>query len=457
MENQTGKDNKQNFYNSEIPADWEISSFEEVFSFLSTFSFSREQLTDEKTADEVLYIHYGDIHAKFGNEILDFETELRIPFLKDGFLKKEEMEDAKFPFLKDGDLIIADASEDYDGVCECVELKNVNGRKVIGGLHTFAARDENNKTALGFRTYFFKNRRVVRELMRIATGISVYGVSKTNLSKVKLALPPLAEQRKIAAILSTCDIAIENCEKLITVKFSNKRALMQQLLTGRKRFLGFEKRDWVEVRLSDVFDRVTRKNNEGNTNVVTISARRGFVRQNEFFNKFVASETLDNYFLVQKGEFCYNKSYSNGYPWGATKRLKEFEKAVVTTLYICFKLRNETNHSEEFFEHFFEFGSLERGLTKIAHEGGRAHGLLNVTPSDFFTLKITIPPTIEEQKRIAAVLNACDAEINLLTKKLEALKNQKRGLMQQLLTGKIRVNVGEAGLKNNGTPAVGVN
>src|SRR4030042_6301946 len=168
------------FYNSTIPVDWATPEFEKVFSFLKTFSYSRDQLTDEKTVDEIQYIHYGDIHAKFENEVLDFESEKRIPYLLDGIITKSESEDENFPLLKDGDLIIADASEDYEGVCNCVELKNINGRKIISGVHTFAVRGIEGEIAFGFRTYALNNQQVVRGLRRIATGISVYGVSKTN-------------------------------------------------------------------------------------------------------------------------------------------------------------------------------------------------------------------------------------------------------------------------------------
>ena len=128
---------------------------------------------------------------------------------------------------------------------------------------------------------------------------------------------------------------------------------MQNLMSGKKRLKGFEKKKWEEPTMGDVFERVTRKNSEQNTNVVTISAQRGFVRQTDFFTKTIASDIIDNYFLVEKGEFCYNKSYSNGYQWGATKRLKDFEKAVVTTLYICFGLKNSQQNSGDFFEQYF--------------------------------------------------------------------------------------------------------
>ena len=265
----------------------------------------------------------------------------------------------------------------------------------------------------------------------------VPSLSASTISKIKILLPPLAEQKAIAQVLSTADSAIQKTEKLIAQKELRKKWLMQQLLTGKKRLKGFNGK-WKEKKLFDLFERVTRKNDEGNTNVVTISAQRGFVKQNDFFNKTVASETLDNYFLVQRGEFCYNKSYSNGYPWGATKRLNTFDKAVVTTLYICFGIKDENQSNPDFFEQFFEANLLDKGLTKIAHEGGRAHGLLNVTPSDFFSLKL-MTPSIEEQIAIAKLLQAADKEISLLKAKAVKLREQKKGLMQVLLTGKKRL------------------
>jgi type I restriction enzyme S subunit len=280
----------------------------------------------------------------------------------------------------------------------------------------------------------------LRQLRGIATGTtSVAAIYGRDLESIKFLLPPLPEQKAIAQVLSTADDAIHNTEKLIAQKELRKKWLMQQMLTGKKRLKGFGG-EWKEKKLSDLFDRVTRKNTEGNTTVVTISAQRGFVRQTDFFNKNIASEITDNYFLVERGEFCYNKSYSNGYPWGATKRLNDFDKAVVTTLYICFGVKDQKKTNPEFFEQYFGANHLDKGLTKIAHEGGRAHGLLNVTPSDFFSLKVTVP-SYEEQTAIAQVLQAADKEISLLKAKAEKLREQKKGLMQQLLTGKVSLKI----------------
>jgi type I restriction enzyme, S subunit len=263
-------------------------------------------------------------------------------------------------------------------------------------------------------------------------------LSTTEIRKFKFPIPPLPEQKAISYILTLMDIIIQKNNHLIVIKELQKKWMMQNLLTGKKRFRSFEKEKWIETSLEDLFKRVTRKNSEQNTNVVTISAQRGFVKQTDFFSKTIASDIIDNYFLVEKGEFCYNKSYSNGYPWGATKRLKDFDKAVVTTLYICFGLKKPKTDSGDFFEQYFEANLLDRGLTKIAHEGGRAHGLLNVTPSDFFSLKILIPFP-KEQIAIAQLLKVADKEIQILKAKTDNLRTQKKGLMQQLLSGKKRL------------------
>ncbi len=268
-----------------------------------------------------------------------------------------------------------------------------------------------------------------------------------HLLSFSFLVPPLPEQRKIAKILSTWDKAISTTEKLIETSKQQKKALMQQLLTGKKRLVNPEtgkvfEGEWEEVKLSYFFDRVTEKNKGQSTNVVTISAQHGLIRQEEFFKKSVASETLDNYFILRKGQFAYNKSYSNGYPMGAIKRLNRYEDAVVTSLYICFELKNEQMASSCFMEQYFESGLLNRGLTKVAAEGGRAHGLLNVKPADFMALAI-IAPQLNEQQKIASVLTAADKEIEVLETKLAHLKQEKKALMQQLLTGKRRVKVDE--------------
>jgi type I restriction enzyme S subunit len=264
-------------------------------------------------------------------------------------------------------------------------------------------------------------------------------INKSTFEKIKLLFPPLPEQEKIAEILGLWDDAIEKLSKLIEAKKLQKKGLMQKLLTGKHRLKGFSE-PWKEVKLGDVARKICNKNKENCLNVVTISAQNGFINQEDFFKKSVSSNTLTGYYLIKKGDFGYNRSYSKGYPMGVIKRLNNYMQGVVSTLYICFRPL-DTEINSDFFEQYSECGLLNKELYKVAQEGARNHGLLNISLEDFFSRKLTIPTDISEQKAIADVLSAADEEIDVLNKKLEALKKQKQGLMQQLLTGKIRVKV----------------
>lgn len=339
------------------------------------------------------------------------------------------------PFLmKKGDILYSH----INSLSQIGKVAYYNGdQKIYHGMNLLLLRANNclDKQYLYYILLTEHMRHVAQVIAKPA--VNQASISISDLKRVKLPVPPLVEQQKIAEVLSTWDTAIEKQTQLIKKLELRKKGLMQQLLTGKKRLPGFNKK-WEKIKLGDICERVTRKNTEDNKNVMTISAQRGFVVQTDFFNKSVASETLESYYLVLKDEFCYNKSYSNGYPMGAIKRLSEADKAVVTSLYICFNVKSRIRVSIDYLSFYFDNGGLNRGLTKIANEGGRAHGLLNVTPTDFFGLAFNIP-SFEEQTTIAKVLTAADREIELAQQKLELLRQQKRGLMQQLLTGKKRV------------------
>jgi type I restriction enzyme, S subunit len=238
-------------------------------------------------------------------------------------------------------------------------------------------------------------------------------------------------------VLGVWDESIDLLERLIGRVRSRKQGLMQQLLTGKKRFKEFEGSEWKRYHFKDIFRRITRKNTVNNSNILTISGTHGLINQRDFFNKRVAADNLDGYYLIEKGEFAYNKSYSNGYPLGAIKRLDRYDTGVLSTLYICFGLSNALN-SGDFMAHYFESGIFNKEIYGIAQEGARNHGLLNIGVNDFFELFLRIP-SLPEQEKIAAVLTAADEEISTLEKQLAAYKQQKLGLMQQLLTGSIRI------------------
>lgn len=147
-------------------------------------------------------------------------------------LRADKTEGLELSLLEEGDLVIADASEDFDGVCDCMEVKNIENKKVTAGLHTFAARDASGKTANGFRSYLLKHEAVSKRLKQISTGVSVHGVSKGNLQKVLLFVPPIDEQEAIAEVLSDADQEIEKLEAKLARWKEQKTYLLNELVTG---------------------------------------------------------------------------------------------------------------------------------------------------------------------------------------------------------------------------------
>lgn len=259
-------------------------------------------------------------------------------------------------------------------------------------------------------------------------------ISTSDLKRVKIAVPPLAEQRKIAEVLGVWDEAIEKQARLIEKLALRKRALMQRLLSAKLRLPGFSK-PWKEHKIADLFSLINDTNDRQEHIPMTISAKSGFISQKDKFDRVIAGDSLHRYILLKKGDFAYNKGNSNLYEMGCIYHLNE-ESALVPFVYICFRSKGSVNI--DFYSHFFINHGLDRQLKKIITSGARGDGLLNVDKKDFFALNVPYP-TIEEQTAIAEVLTAADREIELAKEKLERLRRQKRGLMQQLLTGKKRV------------------
>ncbi|EGO2610628.1 restriction endonuclease subunit S [Enterococcus faecalis] len=201
----------------------------------------------------------------------------------------------------------------------------------------------------------------------------------------------------------------------------------------RLRFRGFSE-DWELCKLGRVVERVTRKNKElKSTLPLTISAQEGLIDQNVFFNKSVASRDVSGYYLIYNGEFAYNKSYSNGYPWGAIKRLNRYDMGVLSTLYIIFKPKNIDSN---FLEKYYDTSCWYHEVSKHAAEGARNHGLLNIAASDFLRTELTVPKSVEEQRKIGNFLKQLDDTITLHQRKLEQLKELKKAYLQVMFPAK---------------------
>lgn len=267
---------------------------------------------------------------------------------------------------------------------------------------------------------------------KVATKTAVPYMNKENCNSIPICHPEIIEQTKIADFLTAIDDRISQLAQKCELLEQYKKGVMQKIFSQELRFKDEEGRTfpaWEEKRLGDIATRVKRKNTEDNKNVLTISAQQGLINQEEFFNKSVSAKDVTNYYLLHKGEFAYNKSYSNGYPMGAIKCLNRYEKGVVSTLYICFKLKN--NNVNSFFEYYFESGKHNTEIEKVAQEGARNHGLLNIGVDDFFSILLSIPSK-PEQEKIAGFLSAVDEKISQAQAQLEAAKRYKQGLLQQM-------------------------
>ena len=171
---------------------------------------------------------------------------------------------------------------------------------------------------------------------------------------------------------------------------------------------------WEQRKLREIVERVVRKNtNNESTLPLTISAQYGLVDQITYFNNRVASRDISNYYLVLNGEFAYNKSTSDGFPFGAVKRLDLYPKGVLSTLYIVFSLRDQEQISSDFLSVFFDTDRWHRGVAERAAEGARNHGLLNISTEDFFDIDLRIPKEKREQDKIGALFRGIDHLITL--------------------------------------------
>lgn len=188
--------------------------------------------------------------------------------------------------------------------------------------------------------------------------------------------------------------------------------------------------------MKDAFERITDPVPETVQAVLSITAKTGFVDQREKFSKVIAGKAFKNYVHLKRGEFSYNKGNSLTYPQGCIYRLKEFDEGAAPAVYFSFRIRRPDVEGE-FYRFYFLHGLLNPQLRGLISSSARGNGLLNVDAEDFFNMRIDFP-SLAEQQKIAAILNTADLEVVQLKKQLAALRRQKQGLMQVLLTGKVR-------------------
>lgn len=210
------------------------------------------------------------------------------------------------------------------------------------------------------------------------------------------------------------------------------------MIAPKVRFPGFHD-EYINDSLSEISDRVRRKNSDNQTDIpLTIASIEGLVDQRTYFGKTVASKDMSGYYLLQNGEFAYNKSYSKGFPVGSIKRLDKYAQGALSTLYICFALKEDADVTSDYLVQYFNSPAWYEAVNEVCAEGARNHGLLNVSPDDFFATAHHFAPTKEEQEKVAYFLSLYDKKIETQMAKVEALETRRKGLLQQIFSQEIR-------------------
>lgn len=310
------------------------------------------------------------------------------------------------------------------------------------GSHRFPMyRPVNDRVDIDYLISYFLTKRGTDILETASPGGA--GRNKTlgqdRFLKSKITLPPIEEQRKIAAILTTQDRVIELKEKRLAEKQRQKKYLMQQLLTSKKRLPGFSE-EWKIKPLKKLTEKQKKKNHGFQYRLVlSNSAQHGIVSQDQEFDKeIVNEERIDGYYVVIPGAFVYNPRISVTAPCGPINVNETGETGIMSPLYTVFTI-SSPQISQDFLKYYFQSSCWYKYVKEVANYGAR-YDRISISDGDFFDMPIPLP-TKEEQSYIAEVLSTADHEIDLLQQDIEQEKQKKKALMQLLLTGIVRVKI----------------
>lgn len=376
-----------------IPDDWKLMTIDQIFEFHSTSNYSKAQML---TNGEIGCFHYGLIHS-LPNKNYDIRTGVKY------FVTKQQ---ANYEFIKEGDVVMVDASEDLSGVNKSIEISGVQDKLYISGLHTYLLRDR------GFFEKYFRgpilNSHFTKaQFYRLAVGMKVFGVSKQQLKTVLLPIPTKSEQTAIANALSDTDAYITSLEKLIEKKRQIKQGAMQELLKPKD--------GWELTSLGNVV-----KINKGH--LITDSTRidgdipviAGGKKPAYFHNK--PNRNQNTITISGSGASAGYVSFHD-YPIFASD---------------CSTIEENNKISIHFIYYFLQ--SNQEKIYKMQTGGAQPH----IHPSDLKPMQIAIPSK-DMQISIANILIEMDKEVSLLEFKLNKGNRIKQGMMQNLLTGKIRL------------------
>ena len=398
----------------EFSGEWEETTLGKISEITKGSGISKDQLSEQGSP----CILYGELYTKYKSEIIG------------EVYSRTELDSSSLVKSKANDVIIPCSGETAIDIstARCVPFNNI----LLGGdLNIIRLKNDDG----GFFAYQLNGVRKT-DIARVAQGVSVVHLYGENLKQITVYHPAIEEQKKITRLLSLIDERIATQNKIIEDLKLLRDAISDAMFctpkqsAPRKRIKGFYS-DWQKVHLKDICSRVSQKNTNGRCDLVlTIAAKYGLVSQLDFFNKSVASENLEGYYLLQKGDFAYNKSYSSEYTCGAVKRLERYEEGVLSPLYICFR-PDPSKVNSDYLSYYFESTKWYREIMDISVEGARNHGLLNISVVDYFNTIHRIP-NMDEQKCIANVIKAIMHKISSEQTILDCYIKQRIFLLRQM-------------------------
>ncbi|WP_282031753.1 restriction endonuclease subunit S [Winogradskyella eximia] len=410
----------------EFKGEWEVKRYGEIYSFYTTNSFSRDNLNYKK--GEVKNIHYGDIHTKF-SMLFDIDKEI-VPFINEEIdLSRIKNEN----YCQEGDLVIADASEDYNDVGKTIEIINLNNEKTLAGLHTFLARPNKYKMQKGFAGYLVQSWKVRKQIMTIAQGSKVLGIATGRLSKIILDIPKLPEQQKIANFLTAVDTKLQQLTRKKTLLEVYKKGVMQQLfsqqlrfkpdasqlsLRGTKQSVTNETQfpDWEEKKFGSVAKFI---NGKAYKQIELLSSGKYRVLRvgNLFSNNewYYSDLELDNDKYIEKGDLIY--------AWSASFGPRFWDEEKVIYHYHIWKVKPNKEVNKNFLYHVFMY---DVDKIKLQSQGGT---MFHITKGNIES-RIFKFPIVKEQQKIANYLSALDAKIELVHVQITKTQGFKKGLLQ---------------------------
>lgn len=418
--------NKPGYKNTKlgwIPEDWDVYKLSDLFTFRNGINADKDsygkgiKFINVREVTESHYLTY---------EMIPGMVSLTNDKINNNLVIK-------------GDILFNRTSETLEEIgLTAVYLDNP---KVVFGGFVIRAREKDRRIDNAFKMYCFEEPKIRKQIISKGQGAVRANIGQNDLSKVIIALPSFPEQQKIAQILSTWDRAIEKTEQLIEKKQLLKKGLMQQLFKGKMRFekfkegnelqktkIGLIPKDWETKKASEIFENISVKNNDEDEELLSATQEYGVIPRNMLEGKVtMPTGNLKSFKLVEKGDFVISlRTFQGGIE-------HSYYRGLASPAYTVLKEKIEIN--KDFYRHLFKTKDF---ISRLASSVIGIRDGKQINYSDFRLIKIIYPP-IEEQNKIAKILNSLETEIEIWKSYSEKLKQQKKGLMQQLLNGRIRV------------------